>query len=164
MSTKIKWAVWSGEGIRGTKEIKTATLQGIKRILTQERCGGDRFAHACPAHWPQAQFCASARECDIDNLTEDDIERMHAGQALGSIRTPKKSASSRENGKLGGRPKGIPAIQRKCGDEPWAYISSSYIFGDDAAANTEIKRLRAEAKEEGWNIKYRIVRGSIVPV
>ena len=105
MSTKIKWAVWSGEGIRGTKEIKTATLQGIKRILTQERCGGDRFAHACPAHWPQAQFCASARECDIDNLTEDDIERMHAGQALGSIRTPKKSASSRENGKLGGRPK-----------------------------------------------------------
>jgi hypothetical protein len=106
MSTKIKWAVWSGEGIRGTKEIKTATLQGIKRILTQERCGGDRFAHACPAHWPQAQFCASARECDIDNLTEDDIERMHAGQALGSIRTPKKSASSRENGKKGGRPRG----------------------------------------------------------
>lgn len=105
MSTKIKWAVWSGEGTRGTKEIKTATLQGIKRILTQERCGGDRFAHACPAHWPQAQFCASARECDIDNLTEDDIERMHAGQALGSIRTPKKAASSRENGKKGGRPK-----------------------------------------------------------
>ncbi len=105
MSTKIKWAVWSGEGTQGTKEIKTATLQGIKRILTQERCGGDRFAHACPAHWPQAQFCASARECDIDNLIEDDIERMHAGQALGSIRTPKKAASSRENGKRGGRPK-----------------------------------------------------------
>ena len=104
MSTKIKWAVWSGEGTQGTKEIKTATLQGIKRILTQERCGGDRFAHSCPAHWPQAQFCASARECDIDNLTEDDIERMHAGQALGSIRTPKKAASSRENGKKGGRP------------------------------------------------------------
>jgi hypothetical protein len=104
MSTKIKWAIWSGEGEVGGKKIKTATLQGIKRILTQERCGGDRFAHACPAHWPEAQFCSSARECDIDNLTEADIERMHAGQALGSIKSPKKSASSRENGKLGGRP------------------------------------------------------------
>lgn len=92
--------------------------------------------------------------------------RSNAARALGSIKSPKKAASSRENGKLGGRPKGtgVPAIQRKRGDEPWTYISSSYIFDDDAAANTEIKKLRAEAKKEGWNIKYRIVRGSIVPV
>jgi hypothetical protein len=75
-----------------------------------------------------------------------------------------KEEIRRYEGKKGGRPNGIPAIQHKRGDEPWAYISSSYIFGDDAAANTEIKKLRAEAKKEGWNIKYRIVRGSIVPV
>lgn len=80
MSIKIKWAIWSGEGEWGTKEIKTATLQGIKRILTAERCNGQRFAHACPAHWPDAQFCASARECDIDELTESDIERMYNAQ------------------------------------------------------------------------------------
>lgn len=80
MTVKIKWIVWSGEGEQGHKETKTATLTGIKRILTAERCGGDRWAHACPAHWPQARFCASAGECDIDNLTEADMVRMHDGQ------------------------------------------------------------------------------------
>ena len=88
----------------------------------------------------------------------------NAAAALGSIKSPRKSASSRENGKLGGRPKGIPAIQKKRGDEPWTYISSSYIFSNDEDAKAEIKKLRAEAKEEGWDIKYRIVRGSIDPV
>jgi hypothetical protein len=78
--TKIKWTVWSGEGERGSKEIKTATLKGIKRILTIERCGGDRFAHACPAHWPQAEFCASAREFDLDDCTEQDMTKMCDGQ------------------------------------------------------------------------------------
>lgn len=43
---KIKWVIWSGEGERGTKEIKLATETGIKRILTKERCGGDRWAYA----------------------------------------------------------------------------------------------------------------------
>lgn len=85
MSQKIKWAVWSGEGERGSRAIKTATLQGIKRILTVERCGGDRFAHACPAHWPQAEFCAASRECDINDLSETDMERMHAAQNGGKL-------------------------------------------------------------------------------
>lgn len=31
-----------------------------------------------------------------------------AAQALGSIKTPKKAKASRENGKLGGYPKGRP--------------------------------------------------------
>jgi hypothetical protein len=43
---KSKWVIWSGEGERGTKEIKVATEIGIKRILTKERCGGDRWAYA----------------------------------------------------------------------------------------------------------------------
>ena len=130
MTAKIKWVIWSGEGECGSKEIKTATLQGIKRILTQERCGGDRFAHACPAHWPEAQFCASARECDIDDLTEADIERMYAGQALGSIKSDKKAASSRENGKKGGRPCNHCAGDGGASD----YDRKRYCPGDECAS------------------------------
>ncbi len=96
-------------------------------------------------------------------MSEEQI-RLQQAAALGSISTPKKEASSRENGKKGGMPRGIPAIQSKLGDEPWSYISNAYIFDDDIAAKAEIKKLRAEAKEEGWNIKYRIVRGSIIPI
>lgn len=43
---KKRYAVCSGEGEQGTIEIKTATERGIKRILTAERCGGDRWARA----------------------------------------------------------------------------------------------------------------------
>lgn len=81
MSTKIKWTIWSGEGERGHKETKIATLQGIKRILTIERCGGDRFAHACPAHWQQAEYCGSAREFCLEDCTETGMVKMHAAQA-----------------------------------------------------------------------------------
>ncbi len=44
-----------------------------------------------------------------ENLTADEVRaemiKRPAAAALGSIKSPKKSASSRENGKLGGRPK-----------------------------------------------------------
>jgi hypothetical protein len=40
------YIVWSGEGEQGHKRIVKATEIGIKRILTSERCGGDRWAHA----------------------------------------------------------------------------------------------------------------------
>ena len=46
MSGKKKWALCSGEGEIGHIESKTATELGIKRILTRERCGGDRWARA----------------------------------------------------------------------------------------------------------------------
>jgi hypothetical protein len=46
MKTKKTWVIWSGEGERGHKEIKQATDTGIRRILTRERCGGDRWAYA----------------------------------------------------------------------------------------------------------------------
>jgi hypothetical protein len=46
MSTTKTWIIWSGEGEVGTSEIKKATDNGIKRILTRERCGGDRWAYA----------------------------------------------------------------------------------------------------------------------
>ena len=46
MSTTKTWIIWSGEGTVGTSEIKKATDAGIKRILTRERCNGDRWAYA----------------------------------------------------------------------------------------------------------------------
>mgnify|MGYP006907989524 CR=1 FL=1 len=42
---KVYW-ILSGEGECGTWERKVSTEGGIKSILTRERCGGDRWAHA----------------------------------------------------------------------------------------------------------------------
>ena len=41
----VYWII-SGEGERGTWERKIATERGILRILSRERCGGDRWAEA----------------------------------------------------------------------------------------------------------------------
>jgi len=48
-NNRIKWVVWSGEGAHGSKECRYATELGIKRILTKEKCHGDRWAFAAPA-------------------------------------------------------------------------------------------------------------------
>jgi 5-methylcytosine-specific restriction endonuclease McrA len=132
----------------------------IDHIFPISRGGGQNIDNLQP-------LCHSCNAKKRNKTMEEFMKNQHAvelGKIGRSKNTTAQAASSRENGKLGGRPKGIPAIQHKRGDEPWSYISSSYIFNNDAAASAEIKKLRAEAKEEGWNIKYRIVRGSIVPV
>ena len=41
----VYW-IKSGEGEIGKWERKFATKRGILRILSSERCGGDRWAHA----------------------------------------------------------------------------------------------------------------------
>ena len=46
MATTRTWIIWSGEGEVGTSEIRQATDIGIRRILTRERCNGDRWAWA----------------------------------------------------------------------------------------------------------------------
>lgn len=43
---KNVYLIKSGEGECGTLERKVATERGIFRILSRERCGGDRWAHA----------------------------------------------------------------------------------------------------------------------
>ena len=81
MSTRINWTIWSGEGDRGYRETKSATLQGIKRILTIERCNGDRWAYACPQHWPHSEAVGYTKECNIDNFGETDmVEAARAQQ------------------------------------------------------------------------------------
>lgn len=62
-----KWVVWSGEGERGSKEIRWATEIGIKRIITAERCGGDRWAFAAKcADDDYLDSCPIVRERAID--------------------------------------------------------------------------------------------------
>lgn len=47
MATKTEYVIFSGEGTgEGTRRVVVATDRGIKRILTRERCGGDRWAKA----------------------------------------------------------------------------------------------------------------------
>ena len=45
-SKKNVYWVSSGEGEIGIWERKVATKRGILRILSRERCGGERWAHA----------------------------------------------------------------------------------------------------------------------
>ena len=47
MATQRKlYKIVSGEGEIGTVEYKRLTELGVKRVLTIERCGGDRWARA----------------------------------------------------------------------------------------------------------------------
>jgi hypothetical protein len=47
MANKKRYIINSGEGEQGTLEITNpVTPIGLKRILTRERCGGDRWAKA----------------------------------------------------------------------------------------------------------------------
>lgn len=77
---KILWAVWSGEGEIGTVETKKATLTGIKRILTKERCGGDCWAHACPDHLDGSRYCSEAKRFDLKSCTESMIDEFYDEQ------------------------------------------------------------------------------------
>ena len=66
-SEKTKWVIWSGEGTIGNKEIKTATETGIKRVLTTERCSGDRWAYAATYTGnPELDCCSVVKERGID--------------------------------------------------------------------------------------------------
>jgi len=60
MSTKTPkqtYIIISGEGEgQGTTEAVRMTERGLKRRLTQERCGGDRWAFACDADGDRLEF------------------------------------------------------------------------------------------------------------
>jgi len=66
MSSKQKYVVWSGEGEEGHKRVVTCTETGIKRILTAERCGGDRWAYAAESVGGEMDSCPYVRDRSID--------------------------------------------------------------------------------------------------
>jgi hypothetical protein len=43
---RAKYTILSGEGEVGTSRVVTCTPSGLKRIITKEVCGGDRWAMA----------------------------------------------------------------------------------------------------------------------
>lgn len=67
---KTYW-ILSGEGESGTWEKHHATLTGIKRIATKERCGGDRWASI----WEEVPETETteAHICSIDDGEMRDI-------------------------------------------------------------------------------------------
>ena len=56
----------------------------------------------------------------------------------------------------------MKAIQKNQGDG-WQYMSVGYTGLNEDEARAEIKKLRKEAKEEGWDIKYRLINVVLVP-
>ena len=89
-----------------------------------------------------------------------------AAAILGSIKSDKKSASSRENGKLGGRPRQyIKQIIRYNSDlDKWEPLGASMsgLTGDEA--KKELKQLRRWAKDDNSGARYKTRNVVIVPV
>ena len=67
MATTKTWIIWSGEGEVGASAVKKATDVGIKRILTAERCHGDRWAYAAEYTGdPHLDCCSVVRERGVN--------------------------------------------------------------------------------------------------
>lgn len=79
-----------------------------KEIMVCKRCGCEARL-AADDDGPERCFKCGCEETEpyIPMVLGAPMDKNPAAVALGSIRTPKKAASSRENGKKGGRPKKI---------------------------------------------------------
>lgn len=71
-----------------------------------------RFGHVCTSRCQNdiecpclGEHCCAFSENVCDRTCDDCFFKNPAAVALGSIKSEKKSLSSRENGKLGGRPR-----------------------------------------------------------
>lgn len=73
---KIYWVI-SGEGEVGTWERHEATADGIRKILTRERCGGDRWARAY----------ANLRLTKFGDVAGDDVETDEEGFVTNEARS-----------------------------------------------------------------------------
>lgn len=102
-----------------------------------------REVRRVPKNWQHPKWLQTIEQggaCSADEeinkkkkyTLDKDLNVSAAAAALGSISTPKKAASSRENGKLGGRPAGKKVLIRNQfhNTEKVFSIKSSY-FGND---------------------------------
>ena len=82
------------------------TKHGVKNRLTGEIVYQTKLGSYYDTHIRAEKWCNSNLSGDVGEVVEiPQTDIQIAASALGKIRTPKKAASSRENGKKGGRPK-----------------------------------------------------------
>ena len=87
-------------------------------------------------------------DADGNEVPHDSIYRARAASTLGSSRTKKKAASSRKNGRMGGRPRILrPIYAIPTGEdytEKWIHVGTAYTM-------TEARR---KVKEAGFRIMW----------
>lgn len=81
------------------------------RAYAREHATLNEIPRAERTEWTRAFVAECAyqrtREINIERVAEITAQRKAAASALGSVRSPAKAASSRENGKRGGRPRKV---------------------------------------------------------
>lgn len=85
--------------------MKVKKPQGIEKELVEWANDPNSSANELEAAIAQVEPRIEAKECG--HFICACQPKNPAAVALGKIRSPKKAASSRENGKLGGRPKKV---------------------------------------------------------
>jgi hypothetical protein len=103
-------------------EIAVDHLEGSEFVAWLNKNGHDAAIGSSTGNYVDGEWTSSDDDANqILNNLWDKYCNGSAARTLGSIKSPRKSASSRENGKLGGRPKNC----LHCGN---AVKTQSYLF------------------------------------
>jgi len=79
--TKEKYLVLSGEGERGTWKLSNAITEiGLKRLLTKERCNGDRWAKAyqpdASMYYNEIRLTPVSGSGDYKSMSRDELVKL----------------------------------------------------------------------------------------